>query len=417
MVTTNIISQDDAKQVVSANYDARLAQEHKRKLEERSLISDRISRLEYMNDDYIPTVSVIVPIYNADYTLDQALSSIEDQTFKDLEIICVNDASPDSSENIIEEHSKNDDRYVVVEHGTNCGYGASMNDGIAVARGKWIAVVEPDDYLYPKMYASLLRLVDISKVKDIDLVKSPYIREVRANGVKRGDEAERKLNCSYRGRVFPKKQPFNLSDASASHLLRHHPSIWSAIYNRDFLVDKEIFFVEYPGSGWADNEFFYETLLQADNILYTDVPYYVYREETDEEFENFARNNKRLPFDRWHSMQDIIERLKIDDENILRSQVSKGFTYLNGQLKANGEDDPIIQEEMDKMFDRMDPIIVDMEPKINLALRDKFYDYCQYYFHSPHKFEYKLGLISEFFYTLKNNGISYALKCIKKVLH
>lgn len=392
-------------------------EKHEQLLDERQELTNRVELVTASDDSLEPMLSVIVPIYNAEYTLEQALDSLEKQTYENIEIICVNDASPDESHLIIKEHADKDKRYVRVRHAYNCGYGASMNDGIAVARGEWIAILEPDDYLFPDAYKSLLDMVALYGNRQIDVVKSPYIREVRDEGVQRGDMARELLNCSYRGRVRPARQPFDMTDASASHLLRHHPSIWSAIYRRDFLVDNEIFFVEYPGAGWADNEFFYETLLQAKNILYTDVPYYVYREETDAEVLDFARKNKTLPFDRWNSMNDIIERLGITDEHILRSHISKGFTYLNGQIEGNGTDDEIIENEMDKMFQKMPYELVEKEEQINPGLRRLFYDYTEQDGDmSAHKRNYMKSLVSEFWYTMRNNGMPYTMKKVKHVL-
>lgn len=382
---------------------------------ERKRLHNRVKEVILSSDTLKPKVSVIVPIYNAEYTLEQALKSIEDQSLEDLEIICVNDASVDNSSKIIEKHAAEDKRYVVVNHGINSGYGASMNDGISVARGEWIAILEPDDYIYPQMYKTLITMANTYDEDVIDIVKSPYIREIRAEGVKRGDKPITQYNCSYRHRIKPAQQPFTMADASAAHLLRHHPSIWSAIYRYDFIVGKEIFFVEYPGAGWADNEFFYETLLQAENILYTDIPYYVYREETDEEYNSFAIKNKTLPFDRWNSMADIIERLGIENEHIKRSHVAKGFTYLNGQLKALGNNDKIINDEANKMFARMEKDIVLAEDKINPGLKAKYYEAENLDIKSG-KSVYIKSLINEFNYTVKNNGILYAMRQVMKVL-
>lgn len=391
-------------------------------------------------DVTFPPLSVIVPIYNAEYTLDQAIRSLVEQRFDDIEIILVDDCSTDSSREIIDKWVKKDGRISVVTHKANAGYGAAMNDGLQVATGNWIGILEPDDYIYLNMYDEMFVCLaehayysSVGKV--IDIVKTPYIREVRDEGVIRGDKPKDILNCSYRHRIKPKMQPFKMTDPSASHLLRHHPSIWSAIYRKAFLDKNHIRFVEYPGAGWADNEFFYSTLLSAQGIIYIDEPFYVYREETDNEFKNFAKKNKSLCFERWHSMGDIIEKLKLDNNpDVMASHVSKGFTYLSGALQANGESDAVILSEMKKMFSRMPADIVVSESKISPYLKSLYYDFLKEQNKNDSntisnannnvsdaivktsKTAYYRGLIGEFGYAIRNNGIGFAMKQVKKVL-
>ena len=104
-------------------------------------------------------VSVVIPIYNAEGTLDECLASIEAQTHRELEVVCVNDGSTDASARIAREHAARDGRIVVVDK-PNEGYGASCNRGVATARGTWVAIVEPDDVLPETAYEDLLACAD-----------------------------------------------------------------------------------------------------------------------------------------------------------------------------------------------------------------------------------------------------------------
>ena len=84
-----------------------------------------------------PLVSLVVPIYNvADY-LEQCLASIQSQSYTNLEIICLNDGSTDSSLALLEAYAARDGRIVIIDK-ENEGYGATCNRGIAAAHGKWI---------------------------------------------------------------------------------------------------------------------------------------------------------------------------------------------------------------------------------------------------------------------------------------
>ena len=101
-----------------------------------------------------PLVSVIVPIYNVEKYLPECIDSIRAQTLKDIEIILIDDGSPDDSGQIIDEYAKKDSRIRTV-HRENKGYTATVNEGIALAKGKYIGIIESDDWIEPDMYEKL----------------------------------------------------------------------------------------------------------------------------------------------------------------------------------------------------------------------------------------------------------------------
>ena len=94
----------------------------------------------------IPKVSVIIPVYNVEVYLRQCLNSVVNQTLKDIEIICVDDGSTDSSAEILKEYAKKDGRIRVLTQ-SNSGAGAARNTGIAVAKGAWLYFVDGDDFI------------------------------------------------------------------------------------------------------------------------------------------------------------------------------------------------------------------------------------------------------------------------------
>ncbi len=92
-------------------------------------------------------VSIIMPVYNAEYYINEAIESVQNQTLKELEIICINDGSKDNSQQIIEKYKKEDSRIVCITT-ENQGAGRARNCGINIARGKYIFFLDSDDYLY-----------------------------------------------------------------------------------------------------------------------------------------------------------------------------------------------------------------------------------------------------------------------------
>ena len=93
-----------------------------------------------------PKVSILVPCYNVEKYLPVCLDSICRQTLKDIEIICINDGSKDSTLDIIKRYAKQDNRFVVIDK-ENEGYGKSMNRGLDVASGEYVGIVESDDWV------------------------------------------------------------------------------------------------------------------------------------------------------------------------------------------------------------------------------------------------------------------------------
>lgn len=93
-----------------------------------------------------PKISVVMPIYNVEKYLNECLSSIVEQTFPDIEIICINDGSTDGSPEILEKWSNQDSR-IIVYHRNNSGISCSRNFGASKAKGEYIFFIDSDDYL------------------------------------------------------------------------------------------------------------------------------------------------------------------------------------------------------------------------------------------------------------------------------
>lgn len=96
-------------------------------------------------------VSVIVPIYNSEKYLLRAMHAVMGQSFKNIEIICVDDASTDNSLALLQELQKDDNRIKLIHHDVNKGAAVSRNDGLELARGKYVIFLDSDDYFYESM--------------------------------------------------------------------------------------------------------------------------------------------------------------------------------------------------------------------------------------------------------------------------
>lgn len=344
-----------------------------------------------------PDVTVIVPCYGVERYLEQCLSSILENRRARLEVIAVNDGSPDGSLAIMESFAARDPRVHVINK-PNGGYGMAVNAGLANAHGDYVAVVEPDDYVLPYFYDHTVAYArSFDELPDI--VKTPYLRVTMPDTPK-----QRVYHCAYYSRLKPNRQPFTIGDVP--RLLQHHPSIWSALYRRAFLEEKSIRFMEVPGAGWVDNPFLVETLCQAESIVYLDESYYCYREDLPGS--SSMLRSSLLGFERWHQMLDIIERLGIDDPGVLSAHYVRGFTYMSGVVEEAEVGNTEISEAMESMVARMDPALV---------LSNRFLDnrrkqmFCRMrgiegaaWSSLPH-----MGsLVDELIYSLRTNGVAFA---------
>ena len=104
-------------------------------------------------------ISVIVPVYNSEKYLKQCLDSIVGQTFKDIEIICVNDGSTDSSSQILAEYASKDDRFVIINQ-ENGGAGKARNTGLDASRGKYLSFLDSDDFFESTMLEKAYKKIE-----------------------------------------------------------------------------------------------------------------------------------------------------------------------------------------------------------------------------------------------------------------
>ena len=140
-----------------------------------------------------PKISIVTPMYNCEEYIVDCINSVLYQNFKDIEHIIIDDCSTDKSaeiaSNIIEQHRGGEINFKLLRHEKNTGQGEAINDGIAVARGKYIRVLHADDVFVPNALDSLysiaekydVDLIDVTQKAGIDLEK--YDRIGFASGI------------------------------------------------------------------------------------------------------------------------------------------------------------------------------------------------------------------------------------------
>ena len=261
-----------------------------------------------------PLISVIVPTYNEEAYLCQCMDSLVSQSYKNLEIICVNDGSTDGSLAILEKYKETFKNVHVIDK-PNGGYGAAVNTGFEFAHGDYLAIVEPDDFVHPEMYEKLIRIA--LQYPSADIVKAGYWDYFDMEGKEQG-ATELRLGMRI------DSTPFRISDHP--ELLRIHPSVWSCIYRKQFLKEKNIKMVEAKGAGWVDNPFFFETMCQANSICWLREGVYYYRQTNLNSSSNLK--DCSIPLDRLKEIYDFIDENSITNPNILRALYQRTIHYI-----------------------------------------------------------------------------------------
>lgn len=209
-------------------------------------------------------ISVVVPVYNVEKYLKECIDSIINQTLEDIEIICVNDGSTDSSLEILNNYAKKDSRIIVINK-SNSGYGHTMNMGLNAASGEYIGIIESDDFADKNMFEDLYKL---AKEYDADIVKGDWYNYWSKN------KFARKNN-----RISSAKTLKLTNSKQDKSLLRINPSVWSAIYKKEFLNKYNIRFLETPGASYQDLAFSFKIFALAERVILTDKAYLYYRQD------------------------------------------------------------------------------------------------------------------------------------------
>lgn len=267
---------------------------------------------------YKPLISVLVPIYNTAQYLHKCLYSILNQSYANLEVICINDGSTDHSLDIIKNFKASDDRIKIVNK-PNSGYGASMNLGLTQACGHYIGIVESDDFIAPDMYE---KLYSLSFNGTVDIVKGNFFDYYI------GDPGHATIYVNReREKIESSVKPFTLAEIPDFSF--GHPSIWSAIYKNSMINTHSIRFKEVNGGGWVDNPFFHETIIHAKSIMWTREPLYYYLKSNPTSSSNLQKN-AQLPFDRMHDNLDVLDRNMCKDASILKCAYARALQYMTG---------------------------------------------------------------------------------------
>ena len=207
----------------------------------------------------MPLISVIVPVYRVEKYLDRCLRSITEQTYRNLEIILVDDGSPDGSGAICDTWAGKDNRIRVI-HKKNAGAGAARNTGLDVAIGDVVSMIDSDDYLEIHMYEHLMGLM----TEDVDIAECDICWTERddlpmddgSHAEIRVCDVEDAMRLHIRDEIFCQTPP-------------------NKLYRREMIGD-----IRFPEGNLIDDEYFtYRVLGNARKLARSSACMYAYRQQ------------------------------------------------------------------------------------------------------------------------------------------
>lgn len=265
-----------------------------------------------------PKISVIIPIYNSEKYLDYCIASVLVQTYKNLEIICVNDGSTDNSLNILKKYASNDDRIIIINQ-ENYGQSVARNTGLKFATGEWISFIDSDDWIGIECYQKFIDVLNNRAEFDLYMFNGTVYPENNT--------------LSFDIKDWTGENPHTFSDCK--NPFKGNISANNKIYNREFLLKNNLSFSE--NKIFEDQLFIITAQILAKNIYLQNEVFYWYRQHEGSTVHNFGRN----AFDIVDVLNLIKEKLKENNlwesakYNFLQHKYNMYFWIMLGRLPVD----------------------------------------------------------------------------------
>lgn len=249
-----------------------------------------------------PKISVIIPIYNVENTLEKCVDSVINQTLSNIEIILVNDGSTDKSAEIAEKYVQQDSRIKVI-HQKNDGASEARNKGLKIATGKYISFIDSDDWIDEKMYEELIEQAEAHNHPNI--IRTYYYNVTQSETIP--------VHCFYCPNKENKKAILveNLKEIMKTCSYSACFGLWK----KSFLDKHNLFFIK--GLCHAEDIFFsWKAMIYNKEALFVFKPYYYYLLNPFSITRSL--NNKFI---------DLIKTFKFQKDFLIEQNIYKEFKY------------------------------------------------------------------------------------------
>ena len=273
-------------------------------------------------------VSIIVPVYNAEKYLEKCLDSIINQTYKNLEILCVNDGSTDNSLSILTKYTKKDKR-IIIETIPNSGVSKARNIAISKATGNYIMFVDSDDYVELSMVEKMIQSLEKNKA---DVVRCNNFLEKENGNIKKIEDYHLK-NQSLNSNQIDESI---ISDIITGKLLTYSCVL---LIKKETLMKTNLFYEKLKI--YEDRVLYLELFLELNKIYFLNEPLYHYVIHS-----NSCVNSKKLASSHlyntiagWEIIISILKEHQIKTDNLLKQLNTYYLEMIIGYLYGTYKND------------------------------------------------------------------------------
>ena len=262
-------------------------------------------------------LSIIIPVYNVENYISQCLDSILNQTFKDFEIICVNDGSTDNSLNALLKYKNKDERITIIDK-KNEGSGIARNTGLTIAKGDYVYFVDGDDWIEDN---SLGKIVSKADELNTDILIFGGLSYYNGKG-KKGCYSADKLPKKYLNKVFS-------SEDIKKDIFKFPSTAWTKLYKRDFLLINNIKFQDIKIG--QDQLPFFHSMIKAQRIALLPENIYCYRKNRKGSAMTVKKKKNFSPIYVFYGIESMLksENLLEEYKNIfVNKYLSKATSWL-----------------------------------------------------------------------------------------
>ncbi|MDD5020556.1 MAG: glycosyltransferase family 2 protein [Endomicrobiaceae bacterium] len=271
----------------------------------------------------MPTISIVIPVYNVEKYLRQCLDSVVNQTFSDFECICVNDGSTDNSLSILQEYATKDKRFKIFST-ENKGIYSTRNTGISHSIGEYITFIDSDDWLVSdyleKLYANIT-------INDDVVICSFKIYKTKDNLFKRDPNFET-INKLYK-KLLAQKNKYTENVFQFTNFTR---AVWGKLYRSSVIKNNNIMFFDNIRSS-VDYGFNIIFNMYAKNIVFITDELYIYRKQVS----SITSNNEYLRIDAFYSFIELMKDLENRNfnSNAVKQVCIDNLLYRIGKISKN----------------------------------------------------------------------------------
>lgn len=304
-------------------------------------------------------ISIVVPVYNVENYLSRCLNSLLNQTLKDIDIICVNDGSTDSSVEILKDFANKDSRIKIINK-ENGGLLSARNYGMKYVTTDYVGFVDSDDWVEPDTYELALAAMEKNNVDFVSWGAKIVVENIDEDniGVVLAKDYHNIKNVGYK-------------EINDSILCRTTVTVWNKLFKTEIIKDNNLTFPN--GLIYEDNEFFLKYAIYCKSAYYIDKYLYNYLQRSNSIIGNMCtkKSNKALDYIKiYENIYKYYESFNLLDKH--KDLISNKFNSIMWNAYSHCQDKKLVKKKLRELAKSLDNDILQNE-NIHLIKKNKFH--------------------------------------------